>query len=157
MTLDSTQTPSGPPQRTSERRSPRARGHGSKTPAVRERAVLALLSERTIGLAAKRAGIGERTLREWLTDDGEFQEHLAAARRAVFEAGINRVQALTGRAVETLEDLLEAKRHPAMRLGAARTLLELGVNRHDADTLLRKLADIELRQEQWQDRRGKRS
>lgn len=112
---------------------------------MRECAILGVLTERTLGLAAERCGIGVRTLRRWMTADAQFQADLAAARRAVFEAGISRVQALTGRAVEALEDLLQVKRHPATRLGAARTLLELGVNRHDADTLLRKLADVELR------------
>ena len=38
-------------------------GHGAKTEAVRERAIVALLSEPTIGDAATRCGIGERTLR----------------------------------------------------------------------------------------------
>ena len=37
-------------------------GHGAKTAAVREQAILALLSEPTIGQAATRCGIGERTL-----------------------------------------------------------------------------------------------
>jgi hypothetical protein len=33
-------------------------GHGAKTDAVRERAILALLSEPTIGQAAARCGLG---------------------------------------------------------------------------------------------------
>jgi hypothetical protein len=33
-------------------------------------------------------------------------------RKATFEAGMSRMQALTSRAVNTLEDLLEAKDHP---------------------------------------------
>jgi hypothetical protein len=45
--------------------SPR-KGHGAKSDAVREQAILALLSERTIGQAAARCGVNERTLRRWL-------------------------------------------------------------------------------------------
>ncbi len=81
-----------------------------------------------------------------MTEDAAFQAALASARRATFEAGMHRVQALTARAVETLEDLLGATQHPAVRLGAARTLVELGVNRHDADTVMRRLGEIEAAQ-----------
>ena len=72
-----------------------------------------LLSERSLSSAAKRAGVGERTLRRWLTEDEAFRASVAEARRATFHAGVERVQSLTGRAVETLEELLGEKKHPA--------------------------------------------
>jgi hypothetical protein len=59
-------------------------GHGKKTDAVRERAILALLSAPTIGQAAAQCGLGERTLRRWLTDDQAFQAEYEAARHATF-------------------------------------------------------------------------
>ena len=40
---------------------------------------------------------------------------------------MRRVQALTGKAVDTLEELLDEKRYPNVRLGAARTVAELGM------------------------------
>ena len=94
-------------------------------------------------LAAKQAGVDERTLRTWMTLDAQFQADLAAARRATFDAGMARVEALAARAVATLEDLLDCNEQPSARLGAARTLLELGVNRHDAETLLLRIEDLE--------------
>lgn len=127
------------------RRSP-AKGHGAKSAAVRERAILALLSERTVAMAAAQAGVNESTLRRWLTDDAEFKSTYDAARRATYEAGISRVAPLMVRAVETLEELLDAKKHPAVRLGAARTLAELAQHRHDADTIMRKLDELEAAQ-----------
>ena len=60
----------------------------------------------------------------------------------------HRVQALMGRAVDTLEELLGEKKHPNVRLGAARTVAELGMHQHDADTILRKLDEIETYQRQ---------
>lgn len=105
------------------------------TSATRERTILALLSEKSIRAAAKRSGIGERTLRRWLTDDEAFKTEYTAARQAVFQAGIYRVQMLTARAIETLEDLLAAKDHPNVRLGAARTVAELAIHQHEAETL----------------------
>jgi len=65
------------------------------------------------------------------------------ARQALHRAGMARVQALTGKGVETLEELLDAKKFPAVRLGAARTVVELGIHQHDTETILRKLEDLE--------------
>jgi hypothetical protein len=131
----------------------KGRGHGAKDDAIRERAVLALLSERSIGAAAKRCGIREKTLRRWMTEDAAFQAELGAARTAMFQAGMGRIQALTVRAVDTLDELLDAKKHPGVRLGAARTVAELGVHQHDAETIMRKLEEIEAQQRKQQQRR----
>ena len=127
---------------------PRAtKGHGAKTAATREQAILALLSERTIGRAATRVGIGERTLRRWLVEDAAFLTEYEAARQATFRAAMTRIASLTARAVEALEDLLADTRHPGIRLGAARTVAEIGIHQHDAETIVRKLEQIEAAQE----------
>jgi transposase-like protein len=120
-------------------------GHGAKTAAIRERAVLALLSERTISNAARKSGVNEKTLRRWLSEDEAFKTDYSRVRRAVFETGMSRVQALVGRAVDTLDELLNVKKHPAVRLGAARTVVELGLHQHDAETIMRKLEELESR------------
>jgi phosphoserine phosphatase len=95
------------------------KSHGAKSDAVREAAILALLTERSIQLAAERCGVNEQTLRR-LTEDMDFRTEYDTARRAVYHAGMARVQALTGKGVETLEELLDAKKFPAVRHGAAR-------------------------------------
>jgi len=112
---------------------------------VREQAILALLSEPTIARAAARCGLGEKTLRRWLAEDA-FKAEYDAARRTIFQAAISRIPALTVRAVETLADLLGATNPPAVRLGAARTVAEIGMHQHDAETILKKLDDLEARQ-----------
>ena len=61
---------------------------------------------------------------------------------------MSRVEALTGKAIDTLGDLLDAKEYPNVRLGAARTVAELGLHRHDADTIVRKLGELEAYQRQ---------
>ena len=127
-------------------------GHGAKSAAVRERAIVALLSEKTIADAAKKAKVDEKTLRRWLSKDEAFQDEYAAARQAVFQSGINRVQALTAKAVDTLEDLLDEKINANVRLGAARTVAEIGIHQHDAETILRKLDEMELDQRRQQGR-----
>jgi len=50
--------------------------------------------------------------------------------------------------VDTLEELLGEKKHPNVRLGAARTVAELGIHQHDAETILKKLGEIEAYQGQ---------
>ena len=120
---------------------------GAKSDAVRERAILALLSEKTLGAAAGKCGVNEKTLRRWLAGDEAFKKAYTEARQATFEAGMGRIQALTARAVETLEDLLDATQSPNVRLGAARTVAEMGIHQHDAETILRKLEEIESAQQ----------
>lgn len=130
-------------------------GHGAKSAAVRERAVLALLSERTIVKAATKCGLSEKTLRRWMADDEDFKRDLAEARRLVYDEGINRMQALMPLAIETLAGLMHGNVPPNVRLGAARTVVELGTHQHDADTILRRLEEIETHQRQ-QEAAGRR-
>ena len=101
---------------------------------------------RRSGRPRPACGIGENTLRRWLTDDAAFQAEFEAARHATFKAALNRIPALTARAVDTLAALLGDKEPPAVRLGAARTVVEVGLYQHDAETILKKLDAIEARQ-----------
>ena len=127
-------------------------GHGAKSEAVRERAIVALLSEKTVAEAAAKASVSEKTLRRWLSEDDMFQAEYAAARQTAFQAGIHRAQALTGRAMDTLEQLLDDEKHPNVRLGAARTVAEIGIHQHDSETIMRKLDEIETQQRRHQGR-----
>jgi hypothetical protein len=126
----------------------RKTAHGAKSDAVRDQAVLALLSEKTLEAAAERCGVNEKTLRRWISGDDQFKQDLAEARRAAFQAGMSRVQALANEAVETLAALMAPDVSPAVRLGAARTIAELGIHQHDGETILRKLDEIESYQRQ---------
>ena len=93
---------------------------------------------------SQTAGVApEKTLSRWLADDEAFKADYAAARRKTFEIGMGRVQAAAGRAIDTLEELLDDTDHPNVRLGAARTLAELAIHQHDADVIISKLDEIE--------------
>ena len=116
---------------------------------------MALLSETTITKAATKAGVNEKTLRRWLASDEEFRAEYTKARRATFEAGISRLHALTAQAVETLQALLGETQPGNVRLGAARTVLELGADRHDAETLVQRLDEIEALQQDLGARPGR--
>ena len=67
-------TPTRSPQTAAETPTVASKGHGAKPAAVRERAVLALLSDRSLEWAAQRSGVNERTLRHWLTEDAAFPD-----------------------------------------------------------------------------------
>ena len=129
-------------------------GHGAKSEAVRERAILALLSEKTITGAARCCGVNEKTLRRWMADDDEFKRDLADARGAMFQAGVHRLQALTAVAINTLETLMGPRMPPTVRLGAARTVAELSFHQYDEDTILRRLDEMEAHRRAQQ--RGRR-
>jgi len=90
--------------------------------------------------------IRQSRLRRWLTEDAAFQAEYDAARHATFQAALRRIPALTGGAVETLADLLGDATHHAVRLGAARTVAEIGMHQDDAETILKKLDDLEANQ-----------
>ena len=62
--------------------------------------------------ASPHVPVGVRTLHQWLTEDEAFQADYTAARQATFEGGMSRVQALTGKEIETLDELLGEKDHP---------------------------------------------
>lgn len=127
------------------------RGHGAKSEIVRERAILALLSEATVGAAARRCGISEKTLRRWMVDDQLFRRELAVARNAMFQSGMTRVQALAGQAVSTLVALMCRTSPPAVRLGAARTVAELAIQQHQAEAIIGRLEEIEEHQREQTD------
>jgi hypothetical protein len=56
--------------------------------------------------------VSGRTLRRWLTEDESFKAEYDTARTAIYRTGISRIQAPAGRGVETLEELLDAKKFP---------------------------------------------
>lgn len=74
---------------------------GARTQAVREKAVAALLAAPTVMAAAKKAGVGYRTLKTWLAEDA-FRGQYAEARRRLLEHSLSRLQRATAAAVTTL-------------------------------------------------------
>lgn len=55
---------------------------------------------------------------------------------------------LTAVAIDTLVALMGRRMPPNVRLGAARTVAELGIHQNDAETILRRLDEIEACQRQ---------
>jgi hypothetical protein len=110
-----------------------------------ELAVAALLSEPSIEAAAKLVGITGRTLQTWLTRP-DFLALWAEAKRMVVQSATARLRSAMGRAVKTLEDVLDDKETPpAVRVTAARTILEMGFRSHEIEDLGERIAQLEGR------------
>lgn len=97
---------------------------------------LALAAGATVRAAAKKAGVGERTAYRWV-EDPAFRERVDAVRTAMFDRAVSRLAKGAAAAAETLQRLLKAEGE-SIRLGAARSVLELAFKAHDwADTVAR--------------------
>jgi hypothetical protein len=122
--------------------------------ARQERAILALLTSGLVAGTAKRARVGERTLRGWLKDAG-FLRACRQARRDVFEQAVSRLQRVGNKAVSALGDCLKAGNRASGRIRAATPVPALGtkgVDQWDAiqrlDEVLARIADINKRLDQ---------
>lgn len=105
--------------------------------------VAALACGKTVRDAAKLAAIGERTAYRRASEPAT-QQAVAEARSAILGRTIGRMTSLSIEAAETLRRLLNAESE-AVCLGAARSVLELGVRLREATELAERLAEIERR------------
>lgn len=98
-------------------------GHGSQA-RKRERAIEALLTERTMADAARASGVSQPTLYRWLATE-EFGEQYRAARRQVLESAMNSLRQSADTAALVLREVAEDSAAPAAaRVGACRTILD---------------------------------
>lgn len=125
------------------RNRPRMAGDGRKLTAAQERAITALLSERSIQAAADASGIAYRTLSRWLSSEPFATEYRTRLDLLVEGAAAEIRQALSG-AVETLRTICEdASASPGYRISAARALLEAGLRYVELTDILRRLEALE--------------
>jgi DNA-binding transcriptional MerR regulator len=118
-----------------------------------EEAIGALLVTTTLGAAAKKAGIGERTLRRWLTQP-HFQAEYRRARREVVQGAIHVLLQSAGTATRTLVSIMDDPEQPATaRVSAARCILQMVMHALKDDDLEARFAEIEQRLAE-QERRG---
>lgn len=103
--------------------------------------IAALAGGQTIVAAAKSAGVSERTVRRRLQEPGFRQEVQATRTQMVSEATGFLARASSG-AAATLVHLLKAESEQ-VRLGAARSILELGARLREGEEFERRLASLE--------------
>ncbi len=137
MTTPSTETT---PSTDDNREKPEA-----ELPADQEKALAALLTCRTIGAAAKKAGVGERTLHRWLNDP-VFRQAYLAARRQVLEQATSVLQRASASAVAALQKNLSCGT-PAAEIAAAKAILDYGFKAVETEEFDARLSRLEEAQE----------
>lgn len=128
------------------------KGHGQKLTRKQEQAIAALLSCSTQAKAAEKAGISERTLRNWLAQDA-FQDAFRQARRRVVDLSIGRLQRATGKAVSTLVRLLVSEHHPT-RARSAIAILQQSLAGAELAELTLEMERLKAEVEQLKNDRG---
>jgi hypothetical protein len=99
--------------------------------------LLALACGATVEAAARQCELSDRTVYRRLKDPA-FRSRLQAVRADMVQRAAGMLTAAAGEAVRTLLALQKESAPPAVRLGAARAVLELGLK-------LREVADLEQR------------
>jgi hypothetical protein len=107
-----------------------------------QKAIAALLSERTAKDAAKRAGIGERTLYNWLAEPA-FRAALRSAEKDILDVVTRRLSAGQSLALDTLETLIQKAKHESTRLTAAVSWLTMFMKYHELNDIDERLTALE--------------
>jgi hypothetical protein len=102
-----------------------------------EALLLALACGATVESAAQSVGLGQRTVFRRLADP-EFRKRLQSLRGDMVQRTAGTLTAAASEAIRTLLSLLQSMSPAAVRLGAARTILEMGIK-------MREFADLEER------------
>jgi AcrR family transcriptional regulator len=105
--------------------------------------VAALAGGMTVAESARQAGIGERTVYRRL-EDPAFRWTVADARGRLLEHAVGQLAEASTAAAATLRALLDAEAD-TVRLGAARSILELGGRLREWVELEARIAALEAR------------
>jgi len=108
-----------------------------------EQAIAALLTCRSVEVAARTAGIGVNTLSRWMKEP-EFEAAYREARRSAFSQSIGRLQDAAGAAATTvLKVMLDANAPPGTRLRAAEVVLAFGIKAVEIEEVVARVAELE--------------
>ena len=113
------------------------------------RAIAALLDpqNRTNDAAAVAAGVGKRTLQDWLSSDPDFQAALTEAQSAMIGEATRRLTALTGLAVDALAECLGPYTNEKTAMTAAVAVLDRVLKFKELAEFEQRLAALEASRE----------
>src|SRR5215469_13413557 len=104
--------------------------------------LLALACGASVDQAARQCGLSSRTVYRRLAE-ADFRRRLQALRGDMVSRTAGTLTAAAGEAVRTLLELLKSTASAAVRLGAARADLEIGMKVREAADLEERLAALE--------------
>jgi len=118
-------------------------GHGEKEIRLREVAIAALLSEKTVLAAATKVGIAESTLRAWMKEP-DFTYDYRLARRAVVRQATDRLAATCAEAVANLLDVMNNSKNDGSRVAASKAVLDFAFKAIQLDDLTTRVEQLEF-------------
>jgi hypothetical protein len=108
------------------------------------KALAALISQPTLGLAATHAGVTERTLYRWLAEDAAFKAEYLRLRREIVASATFALQKASNNAVNALVSVMNDPEAPASsRVQAAKVVLEMSLKALEVDDLEARIAALE--------------
>jgi hypothetical protein len=107
-----------------------------------EMLLMALACGATVEAAAQKAGVSRGTANRRLNDP-DFRQRLQEVRSEMVQRTAGMLTAAAGEAVKTLLDLQKNTVPHASRLGAARSVLEIGIKMRESADLEARLAAVE--------------
>lgn len=111
--------------------------------ARQEKGIQALISCPTQRAAAKAAGVGVSTLREWMKQD-EFKTAYKAAVQGLLEAATRKAQRSFDPALDALLAIVsDDTQQPTARISAARAILEFGLKLTETTDIFADVQEIE--------------
>ena len=110
-----------------------------------DRVIIALLTEPTVEAAARAVDIAPATIWRW-AQQSDFKARLRAARRAVVEGAIGRLQQAATAAVDTLQRNLTCGT-PSVEVRAATVILDQAVKAVELFDLVERVEQLEARLE----------
>ena len=112
--------------------------------ATDEALMLALACGATVEVAAQKTGVSQRTVYRRL-EDPDFRHALSRYRSDMVHRSSGMLTAAAMEAVKTLLGLMERTTPPGVRLGAARSVLEMGMQLRAAHDVEERLRTVEQR------------
>lgn len=112
--------------------------------------LIALACGATIEAAAAQCGIVPRTIYRRLKDP-LYKARLSKIRGEMIERATGMLSAAAGEAVRTLLSLQKAAVPPAVRMSAARAILEIGMKLREVVDLESRMTELEARVQQQQE------
>ncbi len=109
----------------------------------KERAILALLTSRSVEEAARTANVPPRTLYRWMKEPA-FDAEYRAARRAAYGQAIARLQQATSAAATTLmKTMVEASTSASVKVRAAEAIFNHAFKGIELEDVVPRIASLE--------------
>jgi hypothetical protein len=118
-------------------------GHGRKPTRLREQSIVALITQPTVELAARQAGVSYSTLNRWIRDE-QFAAEVKAARNELLQSAIDRLKSSALEGVNVLIAIASnVASSESARVAAAKALIDYALRVAAIEDLAARIEDLE--------------